>query len=166
MLIYHPAYDAYHCIFRALIITNSLKTLELSKLRLIDFFLMFPSELKNITLPRGHSRARRIAGQYTNQYHGPVSRNQTFRDMQHIQSAAYSTLAASEIFEPTSYSKDIISRTTLAIPNDLQTALTLAEKRDEALLEYLLGDFASVPLQGANGLKAKTGLMEYRYDVA
>ena len=119
MLIYHPAYDAYHCVFRALLITNVVQSIELQKLRLLDFFLTFPSELRHVLLPRQHSEAKKIASKMFNEYHGPVNKIQAFRDMEHIQKSAYSSLAALRIFDLAQYAQGIVNRTEVAIPDEL-----------------------------------------------
>lgn len=166
MLIYHPAYDAYHCVFRALLITNAIPALEIQKLRLLDFFLSFPSELSNIRLTRELSELRKLGAKRENEYHGPVSKTQAFRDLEHIQHAAYSTLAASQIFAPGEFSQGLAIRTGVEVQPELAKMLALAEERDKHLLDCVLRQLGALPLQGTNGLKARTGLMESRYDVA
>lgn len=165
MLIYHPAYDAYHCVFRALIITNAIPSLEIHKLRLLDFYLAFPSELSSIRLNRELGEIRKLGKKMENEYHGPVSKKQTFRDMEHIQHAAYTTLAASKIFSPAEFSQGQVIRTGVEMHPELAEKLALAEERDKRLLDCVLKQLGSLPLQGENGLKARTGLMESRYDV-
>jgi len=49
MLIYHPAFDAYHCVYRMTMLTQKVKELEYSKLRILDFYLCFPAEIDNRT---------------------------------------------------------------------------------------------------------------------
>ena len=166
MLVYHPAYDAYHCVFRALLITDLIQSLEVQRLRILDFFLSFPAEIRNIRLPREHAEARRLAQGLANEYHGPVSMSQAFRDMEHIQLAAFRTLAASEIFSATHFEDGIIFRTDASIPDDFREKLSAAKARDRGALEYIVRGLGSLPLFGDGGLKHRTGLMEHRYDVA
>lgn len=164
MLIYHPAYDAYHCIFRALLITNAIKILEAPKLRILDFFMCFPAELHRVRLPKEHLEARRVAVTLKNEYHGPVSMKQAFRDMEHIQLAAFRTLAASQLFDPGELASGLVRRTDAAVPTDLIDRLAIASQAQGAILSYITKKLADLPLQGIDGLKHRTGLMEYRYD--
>lgn len=48
MLIYHPAYDAYHCVFRMLLIAERVSGIEVEKARILDFYLVFPGMVKKI----------------------------------------------------------------------------------------------------------------------
>jgi hypothetical protein len=166
MLIYHPAYDAYHCIFRALLITESFRSIEVQKLRILDFYLCFPAELSKIRLPRDHSDARRMALQLKNDYHGPVSVKQVFRDMEHIQLAAFRSLAASEIFDQKSFEMGLVERTDKTLKDELKKKIDTAVERDKVVVEYLVKRLGAIPLYGSNGLKDRSGLMEYRYDIA
>ncbi|HUW50024.1 MAG TPA: ABC-three component system middle component 5 [Sulfuricella sp.] len=166
MLIYHPAYDAYHCVFRTLLLTNSLESIELQKLRILDFFLCFPSELSKVRLPRQHSEAKRLALELRNDYHGPISMNQAFRDMEHIQLAAFKSLAASSIVDQVKIEDGVIKRTGVALKEELKRKIDAVLERDSIVVEYIVNKLGVLPLNGSNGLKDRTGLMEYRYDVA
>lgn len=166
MLVYHPAYDAYHCVFRSLQIVRAVNVIELTKLRILDFYFCFPSELKRIRLPSEHSEARKIAKEAQNEYHGPVSMQQTFRDMEHIQLAALRTLAASRLLDTAEFETGLIRRTKIDIPSGLQAALDKAAEENRAVLDYITQKLCEIPLLGENGLKHRTGLMEYRYDNA
>lgn len=48
MLVYHPAFDIYNCVFRMLQLMTSMKQneVELDKLRIWDFYLTFPNEAR------------------------------------------------------------------------------------------------------------------------
>ena len=166
MLVYHPAYDAYHCVFRSLLITNHIKVIEVAKLRILDFFLCFPAEIQRIRLPREHSEARRLAQSSANQYHGPVSMHQAFRDMEHIQIAAFKTLAASQLITSNEFESGLVRRTDLAIPDELKAPLAGALVGNKTLVDYLVNKLGQLDLLGTDGLKHRTGLMEHRYDVA
>lgn len=165
MLIYHPAYDAYHCVFRSVLITNYLSEIEIAKLRLLDFYLTFPAELSKASLPRELSHAKKIVAPYQNRYHGPVSGLQTFKDMEHIQISAFGTLAAAAIFEAESFSKGLVKRSTTIIFPEMQERIINFENENKDLLNLIVKDLSSIPLLGDNGLKKRTNLMEYKYDV-
>lgn len=166
MLIYHPAFDAYHCVFRALLLTERLGPIEIQKLRILDFFLCFPYELSKIRLPREHADMKRIASLLENEYHGPVSVKQMFRDMEHIQVAAFRSLAASSIFDQRQFELGVIERTSKSLEDDLVMKLDLAKLRDKVVVDYLVERLGAIRLYGSNGLKDRSGLMEYRYDLA
>lgn len=164
MLIYHPAYDAYHCVFRVLYTTNSLTELEVAKLRIIDFYLAFPGEVMNIKLPREHTFIRKYAQKVQNIYHGPVNAKQTFRDMGHIQHAVIRSLGASNHLDQSALNEGIVLRTKKRLSEDLLSAFENSGIKDNQINKFILEKLVDIPLNGINGLKDRTGLMEYRYD--
>ena len=168
MLIYHPAFDAYHCVFRMLRITEELKKMETTKLRMLDYYFCFPAEVALIQLPRKDNGIKKIAQGAKNQYHGPVSSARTFRDMEPIQHAAVRMFAASGVFDSNQLELGTISRTEVKLPVDILNAQALDSVDANPLVaisNYILYNLSQLPLSGPGGMKQRTGLMEYRYDV-
>lgn len=169
MLIYHPAFDAYHCVFRMLVLTGVVPRLELAKLRILDYYMCFPAEVALIQLPQEHREVRKVAKTIKNEYRGPVSAHRTFRDMEPIQHASARMLAASGLFDSRELELGAVLRTEKALPDGLLTAQA-SEPADSgpaaAVSSYVLNQLSTLPLSGPSGLKQRTGLMEHRYDVA
>ena len=48
MIIYNPAFDIYHCVYRMISILSNLvnEKIEVDKLRILDFYMVFPGEIK------------------------------------------------------------------------------------------------------------------------
>ena len=166
MLIYHPAYDAYHCVFRMLLIATSIKEVEIEKARLLDFYLMFPSAVSKIRLPANLIEARRLAKSVSNVYHDPINIASTFRDMREIQQAALKCIAASGLIDVDKLSNGYVSRTALSVPEDIQRKISEFIDKRQPLAGIVLSGLAEIPLRGDNGLKHRTELMEHRYDLA
>lgn len=166
MLIYHPAFDAYHCAFRMLTITSQHHLLEFSKLRILDFYLCFPSEIASVELPQNLVGIKKFAKLEKNPYRGPVSRYRTFREMESIQSATSRLLALTGIFSPTALEAGNVIRTGQTLPVELQQAVMSSTKDKNEVVNFIFSKFAEIPLHGIGGLKQRTGLMEYRYDAA
>lgn len=165
MLIYHPAYDAYHCAFRALLIIETLGSVEIDKFRILDFYLVFPAELKIVRLPREHAQEKKRAATFANDYHGPVNNALTFRDIEPIQRAAMSALAASNLIDEKQFELGYAKRTGKLIPIELIELINISKNRNDTMSKYILDEFSKIPLRGIDGLKDRTKLMEYRYDV-
>lgn len=56
-MIYHPRNDIYHCCFRivSILSLSNLSSIELDKLKIIDFYLVFPiflTDRKYFTFPK------------------------------------------------------------------------------------------------------------------
>lgn len=166
MLIYHPAFDAYHCAFRMLTITSRNRMLEFAKIRILDFYICFPAEIASVQLPQEHVEIKKVARVSANPYRGPVSGHRAFRELEPIQSAAARMLALTGVFSPTELENGRIVRTGQQLPEELGRSVTHASSGGSAIEEYILAKMAGIPLQGVGGLKQRTGLMEYRYDPA
>lgn len=165
MLIYHPAYDAYHCVFRMLTITDQHRLLEFSKLRILDFYLCFPAEIASVQLPQEHIEIKKFAKAAKNPYRGPVSVQRAFRELDSIQSAAARLLALSGIFSPTELEENgKIVRTGGNLPEELKASIANSTEKLDSVQKYIVSKLAALPLQGIGGLKQRTGLMEHRYD--
>lgn len=165
MLIYHPAYDAYHCAFRVLLAVDTLKTIELAKLRILDFFLVFPAEVATVRLPKELSEAKKEAKILWNEYHGPVSARRTFQDMEHIHVASVRALAASNLLDKSRLDAGVAERSNTPIPERFSKLMTEARARDSKMTDFILNGLGGLPTQGIDGLKHRTGLLEYRYDL-
>lgn len=164
MLIYHQAYDAYHCLFRMIAIVDHVHEIEVDKARILDFYLMFPAMASKIKMPYNYAYIKKIAKAYENVYHDPLSPASTFKDLQEIQTSAIKCLTATGLVEKEFYKKGVLKRTKLEIPNGLVTSLMafINEKKD--INEFILSTLSDFHLLGKEGLKDRTGLMEYRYD--
>jgi hypothetical protein len=164
MLIYHPAFDAYHCVFRLLYATNILNELEVAKLRILDFYLAFPSEVMSIKLPRDQVYIRKSAQLLQNVYHGPVNAKQAFRDMEHIQNAVIRSLGASNLLDQSALNEGMVLRTNKGLPTEFISAFESFSIKENLVVKFILEKLVNLPLNGMDGLKDRTGLMEYRYD--
>lgn len=99
MLIYHPGYDAYHCIFRLLAVIDKVQDLEIDKARILEFFLLYPAAVSQVKIPQGMTAIRKEAKLLSNQYHDPINTRTTFRDMRFIQDAALKCIAAASLID-------------------------------------------------------------------
>lgn len=166
MLIYHPAYDAYHCVFRMLLIAEHVKNLETDKARLLDFYLVFPGVVRKIRLPDSLRELRAQAKKVVNVYREPVSEASTFQEMRHIQEAALRSIAASGLLNMGAFAAGYISRSNASIPSSLDEKLKTFLDEGGAVARGVLKGLSAIPLLGHDGLKHRTQLMEYRYDFA
>lgn len=164
MLIYHPAYDAYHCVFRMLLIAEHVEDAEIEKARLLDFYLTFPSMVKTVRLPDSLKVLRSQAKAVGNVYRDPVSGLATFRDMRHIQEAALKSIAASGLINIRRYEHGFVTRTDTSIAPVLKAKLDNFVSTNGPIINGILLGLSQIPLSGPNGLKHRSSLMEHRYD--
>lgn len=163
MLAYHPAKDIYHCCFRLLKIMFSLSenSVEIDRLILMDYYSIFPYELQKITLPAGSTSHRKIFKKVKRPYESIANPKRLIFELRGIQTNAIKYLVAIGILVPTEdYS--IVSLNYKSLDN-LPSSIDLQGR--EPWFISMLELFQSVELLGEKGIKARTGLMEYRYDV-
>jgi hypothetical protein len=144
---------------------EGVKNIEVTKARILDFFLAFPAEIRTIRLPPALAGKKKIANSLINIYRDPLSTTQVFRDMEHIQMAAIQALAASNIINSERLTQGFIERTSVILPDDIQRHVLQNIAKDPLML-FIVNDLSAIPLLGLDGLKHRTGLMEYRYDNA
>lgn len=166
MLIYHPAYDAYHCVFRMLLIAERLSGIEVEKARILDFYLVFPGMVRKIRLPDTLRELRARAKGAGNVYRDPVSSTSTFTEMRHIQEAALKSIAASGLIDLERFSAGYVARSQAPVPLSLAAKLHEFLVANSPMAEGVLDGLSQIPLLGNNGLKHRSELMEYRYDYA
>lgn len=83
-----------------------------------------------------------------------------------MQDAALRCLAAAELIEVDALQGGEIRRTEHEIPAALSAGIYEYLQESEAATDLILAKLASIPLLGADGLKDRTSLMDFRYDVA
>lgn len=168
-LTYEPAFDAYHTAYRMFVLSRLLRSdspLTVPAFRIADFYYAFPFLLQDIKLARKHIWIRGIARQFDNDRpyaHMPDS-PLLFDSMEVIQSAAMQTLALNQFFE-----LEALERNYVVVVDAGRSAIDQAlELKEPAGRDDLLRAIATLlweyPLLGTDGLKARTKLMEYRYD--
>jgi hypothetical protein len=166
MLIYSPAFDTYHCVFRVLRLLAALPkaTYDIDRIRVLDFYLLFPATLEHVTFPREAVRYRRLVREKRNRYERIEDPRRIFDRLQPYQFTALRFLAARNVIEPKLFTENKVQRTAAEFPPALATALSEANSRESGLIELLTGPFRNLELYGATGLRGRTQLFEYRYD--
>jgi len=162
MLVYHPALDPYHASFRMLrLLAASPYSVERDRLRLLDFYLLFPHLLRKIHLPSSLTQRRNRLAQPENQYRYSGQPQLVFRTITPVHDAALSLLASSEWARA---EDDGFRLNASKVPQSLLALLQTKNSAQADLVGFLVGDLHTVSLRGHEGLKQRSGLMEYRYD--
>jgi len=165
MLIYHPAFDSHHSAFRQLVLLSRLpgSTSSETQLRILDYFFLFPSELGNVTFPNALRKEKKQWAQLKSRYNRIPDPRRVFDELKPYQEEGIRMLAATsvvEINEVSGHSKITLNN----ITESLRPIIDSAVEKHSEIIRILAGEFARIDLYGASGLKARTGLFEYRYD--
>jgi len=164
MLIYHPAFDAYHCVFRFISLIEACTQLEVEKACILDFYLVFPASIASIRLPQELTSIRSTARRLENPYHDPFNAKRVFKDMRGIQEEALRCLAAANFIDADRFEGGVMHRTQRIISEDLKNTTTEFIRRGGETRQFVLQHLSKINLSGPDGLKARTGLLEFRYD--
>lgn len=166
MLIYHPAFDIYNCVFRMLQLMTFMKTdeVELDRLRIWDFYLTFPNEARKISYPNSLSDLRGIfKKKQPNPYEDLIDPKRIIERMKSYQLSALKCIASYGLIDSKLFSKNIIKRTDKAIPQELIEKFNELTPEKSNIIKLIVG-FRELPLYGNVGLKSRTGLIEFKYD--
>ncbi|MBK8945406.1 MAG: hypothetical protein IPM32_09070 [Ignavibacteriae bacterium] len=166
MLIYNPVFDLFHCTFRMLQILEKKKDeIQIEKLRIFDFYLAFPNEIGRIRLPKdiGHLR-RNLIGTY-NPYEIIIDSTKIFLKMKPYQLSAINFLNSLNLIQSDSLMDNLVKRNDRKLPGVLKEQIELRNKENELVINTITQVLNKISLNGHDGLKARTKLMEYKYDV-
>lgn len=167
MLVYCPAFDIYHCLFRLFYIINILDSknqYEIEKIQIIDFYLAYPGCIKEITIPADYRELKSEFKSITKEYRDPINKSQTFKKLNILQRKAINSMLSQGYLNIKSYKQGFIKRTSKEFPQELILKLNNFSFYENAKLPVILILLLiEIELNGNNGLKARTGLMEYRY---
>ncbi|OUI79803.1 hypothetical protein HC62_00215 [Acetobacter tropicalis] len=168
-LTYEPAFDPLHSIFRALRLRQSLATdipIPRVLFRILDFYLLFPMSISTVRLLPKHRKLKKLAASTKGvTSYGPLPDNtMLFERMQPYQDAAMDTLVLRGFFSNEGLEAGWVIPTKIepsASLNNRLVTINAAENNLMTALNILATDY---PIDGSNGLKHRTGLLEYRYD--
>lgn len=166
MLVYHPAFDIYNCVFRMLQLLTKMKQeeVELDRLRIWDFYLTFPNEARNISYPTNLSELKGIFKKKApNPYEDLIDPRRIIERMKSFQMSALKCLASYGLIDTDLLAKNIVRRTEKEIPAELGNQISQLTVEKENIIKLIIG-FWELPLYGKSGLKRRTGLIEYKYD--
>lgn len=169
-LSFQPAFDVFHTMFRYLRIRDALdigQAVHRDQLRIADFYLAFFFRAEHIRLKPGDQSIRKIARRI-----GPSSLYQKqpddgllFARMAPIQHASLRSLIHYGYFEPDPAGISFVAKTDLRAPEELQQRIASVNVVDKEVVDSIVKLVSEYPLTGRDGLKSRTGLMEYRYDI-
>lgn len=168
-LTYNEAFDPYHAAFRFLrlhLACDISSRLPFDTLRILDFYLIFPFRLQAMRLFPNDMGWRKISKSYESQapYGAMPDDSAIFARMEPFQRAAATSLVRSGHVASAVWDLNEVQFTTALIPATVITRCLELNDRMKDAIEILCQIKARYPLGGRDGLKDRTGLLEYRYD--
>lgn len=171
MITYNPAFDLYHGIFRMAHIVQRLdgnESFEIDKVRIWDFYLLFPDRVYTITIRRDEEDLRKYRSEYLRPSHNPYEfkgeNRKLFEWIKPVQKSALNCLVSCGILN-----KDIFEAGRVSVADHEALTELIGKTGDISLRERNVLSFMSMlsrnmPMTGEYGLKARTKLLESKYD--
>jgi len=171
MITYNPAFDLYHSIYRIAHIVGKLEEgewMEADKVRIWDFFMLFPDKVYNITIRREEEDLRQYRSKFLKRENNPYEfdgdNRQLFEWMKPVQLSALGSLVSWGILDREQYE---VGRVRVANNELLHRYLEQVgdvSPREHNVLAFMSSLSRTMPMTGEYGLKARTKLMESKYD--
>lgn len=163
MIIYHPGYDVYHCSYRMLNVLCAVEGGSLLKetLKLIDFYYLYPHLLKRISaLPKPLCYHKKIIDSIEDPFELISNPKALYFDLDKIQESAIAFLKYKSLLL---IEGNIVSINKISLPEILNEKFESDDFCKQEIFGVLTRQFSKINLNGPNGFKARSGLMEYRY---
>jgi hypothetical protein len=165
---YHPAQDINHCVYRILLVLENTehKSLSIDVYRLIDFYTVFPYLLRLINpLPKPINKHRKIFFNIPEPFESLKNTKRIMHELELLQTVAFQNLLAKNFLCREAFEKGIIQRSLSKLPLELSESLEVSRLAQEEWFKAIINDFPRAKFIGKSGIKARTGLMEYKYDM-
>ncbi|MEJ5904563.1 ABC-three component system middle component 5 [Pseudomonas kermanshahensis] len=133
---------------------------------MLDFYYLFPSQLKNIKpWPSEIQKLKALVTKIPEQFEDLTNPARTFFELEIFQKTATLELIAKGVISKSSFDKGIMELE----PDSLPSAYTALLDTDVFLksdaFEVITKGLPKTKFNGSNGLKSRSGLMEYIYDL-
>ncbi|TXN13858.1 hypothetical protein FV219_04205 [Methylobacterium sp. WL122] len=167
-LAFEAAYDPFHAAYRILrqLVFRDGMVLPVTRAKILDVFIAEPQRCQEIRLSNPFKKSARAAAKCQMVIYGrrpPTSL--FFNRMSPMQDAAIQTLVNRDILDVSAYKAGLLAYGRLKIEGKLLDRILLSNAEQIDLMKFLCCDLDQLPLGGANGLKDRTHLGEYRYDL-
>jgi hypothetical protein len=168
-LVFQPALDPFHAVFRLLRLRSFFNTspaLSREHVRILDFYLLFPFRIREMRLFPKHQKYKKLSEEYSRltPYGEQPDAPLMFQRMEPMQTAALETLAVRSYLDLSALQSDAVTATTQEMPKEIAKRAAKLNDEQADLVEFLHILATEYNLSGDNGLKARTGLLEHRYD--
>lgn len=171
MITYNPAFDLYHCIYRMLHILGRLvqgESIDVDKVRIWDFYLLFPQKVYGIHMRRDDSEYLNLRKIYIQKSNNPYEysgdNRKLFERLKPYQMTALSSLVSYGVIDREQFlNKKLVICDNLKFQK-LITDLEPLDTKEANVLSFMSLFTKEMSLSGENGLKQRTELMEFRYD--
>lgn len=159
-------FDPYHGALRMVfvLLDSAEQRMEWDRLRLLDFFVVFPHLLGALSLPADLKARRRAFDEIPEPYEALPSPPRLFFQLGEIQAPAARLLIAGGFWSKDALNDGYAQFDSPDVPVRLQSLASKLSYREQPWYRLIVEGLVTVPLNGRRGLKERAGVMEFRHD--
>lgn len=175
MILYNNAFDLYHAIFRMLHLLSKIdntKKIEVDKIRIWDYYLLFPNEIFKITPKRNEKDFKERLKELNikkykdnpNPYQNIDDERKTLEKIKPYQFSALNCLASYNIIDKDALLQDQVKINSKELLMEYSNSIGDLSYREKNIISIVTSNFYDISLFGKDGLKSRTNLIESKYD--
>ena len=166
MILYHPAKDINHCIYRMICLLTNLKVgVSTEQLRLLDFYYSFPHLLKEIKpWPSDIKEYKKFVTKVPESFEKITNKKRLFFEMSEIQKTSIALLHAKGLVNDSLFRSGTIVLVNDSVPSKLRDVIENDPFLKTDLFRTITVGLTKTIWNGKQGLKFRTGILEYKYD--
>lgn len=171
MILYNNAFDLYHTIFRMLHLLSKIedgKVIEIDRIRIWDYYLLFTNEIFNIKPIRNKKEYNQLLKKLNikknNPYQQIYDQRKTLEKIKPYQLSALNCLASYNIIDKEYLFKEEVKINSFDLLKGYIQSVGDLSDREKNIITIMTSFFRDISLIGNDGLKKRSNLMESKYD--
>ena len=171
MILYNNAFDLYHTIFRMLHLLSKIeddKVIEIDRIRIWDYYLLFTNEIFNINPIRNKKEYNQLLKELNikknNPYQQIYDQRKTLEKIKPYQLSALNCLASYNIIDKEYLLKEEVKINSFDLLKGYIQSVGDLSDREKNIITIMTSFFRDISLIGNDGLKKRSNLMESKYD--
>lgn len=170
MITYNPAFDLYHSIFRMahiLLKMDESGPVEIDRVRIWDFYMLYPVQLNHVSLKLDEDEirdARKILKLKETKFDYKGDIRKLFEWIKPFQVSALGCLVSCGILNKEAFEEGHVLVDNKEGLNVFVEKAGDVSDHERNILRFLNFLFSGMPLTGSYGMKARTKLLESKYD--
>lgn len=147
---------------------NPVQRIETEKIRIWDYYLLFPNEIFKIKPLKNESEFRAVLKQLnvskSNPYQQIYDERKTLEKIKPYQLSALTCLASYNVIDKESLLGNFIKINSLELLKTYSESVGELSGRERNIITIVTSNFYDISLFGEKGLKNRSNLMESKYD--
>jgi hypothetical protein len=145
--------------------SSEIEGIDWDVFRMIDYYVLFPHLLKKIEpFPSALLPYKKILKELPEAYEVIQNDKRIFFELEAIQNTSIQNLMAKDLVCPEKFKDRIVARSDRGIPDKIREVIKTDDMASQEWFRFVVNELPLIDFDGKKGLKARSQLMEYRYD--